>query len=413
MTTVEPTSPRWGGTTKLVVALVSLVIVAWVLFRFQILIAPLAMAAMLAYLLNPLITFLSGRFRWSRTAASAVVYLVLLLVVAGLATGLGIYIVNQIANLTVNLEQYIVGLSDRIDELTHSRFELFGYAVDLSQFEFASLYAQIINAIEPVLSQAGSAAGQAVTSTAEFFGWALFVLVISFYMAKDMPSAAGIINRYAADPGYHHDTQRLMQELAEIWNDFLRGQALLGIVIGLVSWVGLTILGVRNAVGLALLAGLLELVPTIGPLIAGVVAVIVALFQDSNWLGLDPIVFAIVVAVFFIVVQQLENNFLVPRIIGDTLNLHPVIIMSGAIMGATLAGVIGILLSAPVMASLRVIARYVWRKLLDLPPFLPEEEHHRQPKSYALPKVDWGALAGRFKRPQPSTPPPEPPLNEK
>lgn len=404
MTEPETTSPRWNINIKLVVAAAVLVVGGWALIRFQVLITPLLASAMLAYMLNPLITALAARLRWARVAAAALVYLILLLIVAGLATGLGIYAVNQLDRLNVDLQTIIRQLPARIDELTHSRFEILGFTFDLGQldFDFSTLYSQIVAALQPALSRIGQYLGQAIASAAEFFGWALFVLVISFYIVKDMPSIRPMISRYAAEPGYHHDAERLIDELAKIWNDFLRGQALLGIVIGVVSWIGLTIMGVRYAVALGLLAGLLELVPTIGPLVSGIVAVAVALFQDSNWLGLSPLAFAAVVAIFFVIVQQLENNFLVPRIIGDTLNLYPVLIMVGAIMGASLGGVIGILLAAPMMATIKLVGGYAWRKMLDLPPFPPEEANPPEKKrGLSLPKFNLRAL---FKRAKPGPP---------
>jgi len=398
MTQNETTSPRWGVTTKLVVAFAALIIVGWMFIRFQNLITPLLAAAMLAYVLNPLITALAARLKWRRIAAVSVVYLALLLIVAGLATGLGIYAVGQLASLSGDFQRIVVQLPSRLAELTHSRVEILGYTIDFNQFDFASLYSQVVAAIQPALSRVGQFVGDAVTSTAEFFGWALFVLVISFYIVKDMPSLRPMISRYAADPGYHHDVEELIDRLARIWNNFLRGQASLGLVIGVVSWIGLTVLGVRYAVALGLLSGLLELVPTIGPLVSGVVAVAVALFQESNWLGLTPLAYAAVVALFFVIVQQIENNFLVPRIIGDTLDLHPVLIMVGAIMGATLGGIIGVLLAAPIMATLKLVGGYAWRKMLDLPPFPPHTgEPPPEKKPLAFPKID---LKGLFTKKQ-------------
>jgi len=104
-------------------------------------------------------------------------------------------------------------------------------------------------------------------------------------------------------------------------------------------------------------------------LIVGATAVIIALFQTSNWLGISPLAFAIVVLVVSILLQQVENNFLVPRIIGGNLNLHPVAILVGAVIAANLAGIIGLLLSAPTVATLRLFGRYVYRKMFDLDPW--------------------------------------------
>jgi predicted PurR-regulated permease PerM len=162
---------------------------------------------------------------------------------------------------------------------------------------------------------------------------------------------------------------RLAQELGPIWNAFLRGQVILALVMGLVVGITMAVLGVRYAPVLGLLAGLLEFIPIVGPIIAGGVAVLVALFQPTNWLGWSPIYFALLILGVQVLLQQLENNFLVPRIIGGSLNLHPIIILVGAIVGANLAGITGLLLSAPVIASLRLFGGYIYRKMFDLDPW--------------------------------------------
>jgi len=135
--------------------------------------------------------------------------------------------------------------------------------------------------------------------------------------------------------------------------------------------IGLSLLGVRNALVLGLVSGLLEFIPILGPFIAGAIAALVAFFQGSNWWGLTPLTFALIVVAFFIIIQQLENNLLVPRIMGRALSMHPVVILVAAVIGATLAGVLGILLSAPTVATLILLGRYVYRKVFDLPPWHP------------------------------------------
>ncbi len=383
-------SPQWNATTKLIIALTAVAVVGLVLWRFQILVAPLVTAGMVAYLLDPLITLLSGRLKWPRTAAAALIYLVLVILLLASATGLGFYAAGQIANLNLNVQQIIEGLPERIDEVTHSNVALFGYTFDLSQFDFTPIYDQIVASLRPVLSQAGAYVGGAVSGAAELFGWALFVLVISFYMVKDMPGLGSAIDRYATDPGYQHDVARLTQEFKQIWNAFLRGQAILGLTIGGIVWIGLTILGVRFAFGLALLSGIVEFLPIIGPILAGAVAVGVALFQDANWFNLSPLAYALLVLAFFLVIQQFENNFFAPRIMGEHLNLHPIVIMVGAIMGASVGGILGLLLAAPVLATLKLVGRYAWRKMLDLPPFSDEP-----PKPEHKPMFDWRGMFNR------------------
>jgi predicted PurR-regulated permease PerM len=154
--------------------------------------------------------------------------------------------------------------------------------------------------------------------------------------------------------------------------------------MGLIVGATMGILGVRYAPMLGLLAGLLEFIPVIGPLIAGVIAVLVALFQPDNWLGLPPLYFALLVAGAQVVLSQIENSFLVPRIIGGSLNLHPIIILIGAVIAANLAGIVGLLLSAPTIATLRLFGRYIYRKMFDLDPW-PEPPRQPTPP----PRQEW------------------------
>ncbi|MBI3176799.1 MAG: AI-2E family transporter, partial [Chloroflexi bacterium] len=120
MSEQEIRSPRWGGTTKLIIGLTTVTLIGLTVWRFQIVIAPLVTAVVIAYFLNPFITFLSARLRWPRTAVVAIIYLSLLLALIALVAGLGLVVVNQISNLNLNIQQIVESLPGRIDALLHS-----------------------------------------------------------------------------------------------------------------------------------------------------------------------------------------------------------------------------------------------------------------------------------------------------
>jgi predicted PurR-regulated permease PerM len=101
--------------------------------------------------------------------------------------------------------------------------------------------------------------------------------------------------------------------------------------------------------------------------------------QPDNYLGSPPLYFGLTVLAIMILIQQLENNLLVPRIVGEALDLHPLVVMISVVMGASLAGMLGAVLAAPVAASMKLFGAYAWRKLLDLPPF-PEPEPAPKPR---------------------------------
>jgi phosphoglycolate phosphatase-like HAD superfamily hydrolase len=165
------------------------------------------------------------------------------------------------------------------------------------------------------------------------------------------------------------ELDRLWHELTLIWDGYVRGQITLGIVMGVLTWLAMSVLGERNAPAMGLVFFLGEFVPGVGHVIAGVVAVTIALFLGSTWLPLMHLWFAVVIAATYVVLAQLENLYMRPRIIGRRVALHPVVIIVGAVAGARIGGVLGIVLAAPTIASARLLLGYGLRKVLDEEPF--------------------------------------------
>ncbi|HKZ69429.1 MAG TPA: AI-2E family transporter, partial [Anaerolineales bacterium] len=293
MTETNLPSPRWSGSTKLVIALAATTVLGLAVWRFQFLVIPLAGSAMIAYLLHPIITFFSDRLKWPRTAVTALLYVLLLVVILALATGAGIYIVSQIISLNVDIQQIIVDLPGRIDDIIHSQYTLFGFTIDLNQFDFSRLYDQIVETMQPVLAEAGARVGEAASGTAEFLGWMLFILLISFYIVNEMPKLPEMIGRFASGPGYESDVRRVLRETQKIWDAFLRGQLILAITVGILNWIGLLILGVRYSFVIGMLSGILIFIPYVGPISITLVGAGVALFQATNRFGIDPVPFAV------------------------------------------------------------------------------------------------------------------------
>jgi phosphoglycolate phosphatase len=132
------------------------------------------------------------------------------------------------------------------------------------------------------------------------------------------------------------------------------------------------IVGLPNAGLMGLLAGLLEVIPTFGPILATIPALLIAFFQGSTYLPMSNFWFSVLVVAIYTVIQQTENAYLVPRIMGRRMLLHPVVIFIGVLAGGILFGALGVLLAAPVIGTLRVLLKYVYSKLLDEDPFPPE-----------------------------------------
>jgi phosphoglycolate phosphatase-like HAD superfamily hydrolase len=126
-----------------------------------------------------------------------------------------------------------------------------------------------------------------------------------------------------------------------------------------------------NAGALALLAGLMEFLPTIGPAVSGTVGTFFAFFQGSTWMPVNQLTFAIVVGILYAIIGQIESIYLIPRLVGGRVRLHPAMAFVGIIAGTLVFGLLGVLLATPILASSRTILAYVFHKLLDREPFEP------------------------------------------
>ena len=184
---------------------------------------------------------------------------------------------------------------------------------------------------------------------------------------------------------YRSELADLLRRIANVWQSFLRGQLILSITVGVTTWLALTLVGMPGALIFGILAGLLEVVPNLGPILAMIPAVITALLQGSDVMrdvGINNLGFALITVGIYFLIQQLENNILVPRIIGDSINLHPIIVICAVAVGLTTGGILGALLAPPVVATFRVVGSYVHAKLLDYPPFLGRPLPNNRPRTY-------------------------------
>ena len=391
-----PASPRWNIATKFLVALVVLVIAGLLLDRFQQMLGPMVFAFILAYLLTPVVERLANLTRLSWEWAVNLIYLVILiLLIAGLIAT-GIAVVQQAQGLYHSLVDFLPDLPTRLESFIAQPIHIGSFTVDLtkpialgpftldlSRTNLQPLYDQLLAAVQPALSQGGTVLTSLASSTAEGVAWIFFIIIISYYLLHDFKRLVPSIEQLVP-PSYIPDVRRLMAEIGPIWDAFLRGQVIVAIILGLMFGVGLTIIGVSYAPALGLLATLLVFIPVIGPSITFIVIVLVALFQSGNWLGLSLGNYVVLVIIVYVVLQQIYDNVLYPRILGRSLHLHPIVILVGAIVAASLAGIVGLLLSAPLLATFKLFGRYIYRKLFDRDPW-PEPPPPPEPP----PNAEW------------------------
>lgn len=361
------TSNKWNATTKVVIAVLLFVTAALALYAFRVVIVPLAIGAILAYVMTPLVRRMTARGRMPRGVATAIVYLVLLLIVAPLPASLIPWIVRQVSLLQRELIQFL----SYLDEISGSTVAIMGVEIIVGD-----IVTEVTSEITSLIASAAPASVTLVFGAAETLLMVVFTLLFAFYLTRDAPSVKGWFTGLIPET-YQRDVRILGREIDLIWGAFLRGQIILVVVVGLLLTAIASLIGLPQPVLLGAMGGLLEILPSVGHAIWLVTASVLALVEGSSTLPISNLAFLIVVIAVHTAYTQFDLNFLIPRIIGRRVHLHPMIVILGIIVGAAagnilgggLGSVLGVALAAPVIASLRVLGRYVYARLFDLDPF--------------------------------------------
>ncbi len=347
---IRPPTPR------VALVLTGVGLVAFLLYLGREALTPFIVGVLLIYLLRPAVERLSslGLPRW---IAVLVTYVV---VIVGLVQAVGVLIrplVEQIRQFGTDLP----ALTMRVQDL----------------YRNTDLPGPVRQAIDAWIAGLGASGGgidpgiflPVANLTAAFisgiFGY-LIIPVWAFYLLKDRPQLMASLDRSL--PGeWRRDVWEVVRIVQRVFSQWIRGQVFLGVTVGIATFIGLLILNAlvdpvfgRFAVLLAVSAGVLELLPIIGPIIAAVPAVLLALTAGPQA--------AVAALLLYLLVQQLENNILVPKIQGDAVELHPSAVMFSLVIGGAIAGLLGAILALPVTAAGRDVFRYLFRRLSDDPP---------------------------------------------
>ena len=380
----QPNSPKWSSTLKMAVGLTFAGLVVAMLIYFRSIIGPLLIAFILVYLLHPLASLLNTHARLSWRASTNIIYIFLIIILVITSTLSGLAAVQQIQSLIVVIERFVNDLPNQIDTISRQIIVIGPYSFDLSVFtDLGQLGDQVISTLQILIGRAGTVVGTLASATASMIGWGLFILVISYFVLVDLgkvPNPQSFINI----PGYSYDITRMSQSIGRIWNAFLRGQLSVVILVIISYTILLSILGVRYAFALAILAGVARFVPYIGPLVTYIVMGLVTLFQGGNYFNLQQYIYTAIVIGLSILMDQVYDNLVVPRVMGKSLGVHPAAVLVVAIIAANLIGLIGLLLAAPVLATVNLVGRYTIRKMFDRDPWMDTDE---QLKPLGFPRI--------------------------
>jgi predicted PurR-regulated permease PerM len=313
----------------------------YLLWRVQDVLFLLFLAILLATAIEPLVNRLR-RGPFTRGGGVLVVYTAIIL-----AIGLPAYVL--VPNVASQAAAFTEGLPDQLQRLRpvaeslQPRF-LRTIALDAVDSGLQAVQGPQVPA-QQQLVEAGATAAHTILSF-------LTIFVLAFYWLVERASFKRVLLRTV--PVRHaRSVNTVWLEVEEKLGGWVRGQLILMLAIGVMAGVGYTIIGLPNSVLLGVAAGLFEIVPMIGPFLAFAPAVLVALAIEPTR--------AIIVVVYALVIQQIESNVLVPRVMGRTVGVSPLTVMLGILVGATLAGVPGAFVAVPLAGALQVILAHTLR----------------------------------------------------
>ncbi|PWB54130.1 MAG: hypothetical protein C3F13_07505 [Anaerolineales bacterium] len=347
---------RWPYGTKLTISLLLLAFFIYLLSRFQEIIAPIVIAVIIAYILNPMVNAIQNRLHLPRALIILLTYLLAIAMLAIILVAIIPWMGANIEQLQINPQQLV----STIENTLAQEYRVAGFTIHPG-----ALVGQLIGAlqglIQPVVGQTVTLVKNIITSII----WIVFVFLVSFYLIKDGSKLGEWFSSHLP-PEYLPDYRWIQSEVNLIWSAFFRGQLLLSTIVAALFIVVGLIIGLPFAIVMGILAGLLEFFPSIGHGIWLVTASLLAFFLGSTWLPLPNWAFTLLVIGLHLIFEQFDLNYLIPRIVGRRVHLPPLVVILGIVAGALVAGVIGIPLAAPTIASLRVIGRYIFANLFDI-----------------------------------------------
>jgi predicted PurR-regulated permease PerM len=379
---------------RVLVLLAGVAVLAALFWLGRDVIAPFVVGVLVVYLLDPLIERLArvevrGR-RAPRPLLILLVYVAMALVLIELFLLLVGPLIEQVRAFAADAPAYLDQLNRMLDEALGwwNRLDLPDDVKEAVDQALADLLANIGSLATTILRPVFSSVLGFVGS---IFGY-LIIPVWAFWILKDRPAIVRAFDR-AVPAAWRADTWTVLGIVRRVFGSWIRGQIVLGLVVGVMTFIGLLLLGAfvdpvfsRYAVLLAVIAGVLELLPVIGPIIAAVPAVLL-----GATVGVPGIVAALVL---YTAVQQLENNLLVPKIQGDATNLHPAIVIFALILGGAIAGLLGAILALPIAATMRDIYVYAFRRAGGLAPIDAATGNARPAPDTGLRGLEDGGVAG-------------------
>jgi predicted PurR-regulated permease PerM len=318
-------------TTSTIVKALGIVLFAGILFYLRDIVFIILTAVVIASAVEPLAVILV-KLKIPRVIAVLLIYLVLISAISLFVYFVLPYIVHELADFMNILPAHITSL----DVSSHDFFGWQSTVQGLSQSE------SIGEAAQSIVSSLTTASGSLITSLSTFFGGAIsfiLIIVVSFYLAVQKGGIEDFI-RLVTPIKTEEYAVSLWQRTQHKIGRWIQGQFILAVIMGMLVYIGLSILGVENALFLAFISMILEVIPVFGPIIGAFPGVAVGFIKGG-------VPFATIIALMYLILQQIESHVIYPLVVKKLLNIPPLVVIIALIIGGRVGGFLGILLSVP------------------------------------------------------------------
>jgi predicted PurR-regulated permease PerM len=360
----------WNPSFRYLIGIITFLALVWFLYYARVALEPLVIAAFIAYLINPAVILLTRHTKLSRRSAVNLVYFTSLALLIGLPIALTPIFFNQMKDvaqdLLVGFEQLQLTLLKPID--------VAGVSLNLQQLGIE------LTKLKPTLSSPiPEEAFLLIESTSRGAIWFIVIVVCVYLFLSEWQAIREWLVGLAPE-AHRQEMEELYQRVRAVWMAYLRGQILLMLVVGIVFTIAWAIIGIPGALVLGVIAGLFTLVPDIGPFLAVVLAMAVALLEGSRWIPLSNFWVMMIVLAVYMVLISVKNFWLRPYILGRSLNMNEGVVLVAILIATILNGIIGALLVVPLLASAIIIMDYLLRRIVGQPPF-PAGQNLFQPNA--------------------------------